>query len=119
MKLLYTLLLLTVAACAGDAEGSGEPETAELSKCCVQALEVMAELSECCQSGLAIAGAPSGCCADGMLDEEAPEGLAPCCVEGRVTLEALKPCCMRVLRTGEEGGCCKGMAAAVAARFGA
>ena len=47
------------------------------------------------------------------------EGLAPCCVEGRVTLEALKPCCMRVLRTGEEGGCCKGMAAAVAARFGA
>ena len=64
-----------------------------------------------------VAGEPSGCCAKGMLAEEAPADLPECCVEGRALLTSLSGCCMNVLRTGEEGKCCTGMGAAVAAKF--
>lgn len=124
MKTVLTTTLFVLAFLLTSCSEAGKPETPveepeiELNKCCTEALAVLATLSPCCQRGTSVCGELSGCCVH-MLDDEPPEDLKACCKASREKLEEISECCWETLRTGEEGPCCEGMVAAVAAQAAA
>ena len=106
-RLIVSLTLcLSLAACTSEVEGG--------ASCCDSALDLISQMDDCCKQGISIAGSMTGCCTTGMLAETPDEERPDCCVRGKALLDQASSCCQETILTGEAGGCCADMPAALA-----